>query len=356
MLPGFVFQSVVIGGGYATGKELVEFFFLAGPPGGILGMLVSMVIWSVTMAASFELARVTKSYDYRSFFSQTLGQCRILFEIAYFALILLVLSTLGAASGALITENLGISPIWGIAGLMISIGILVFYGSSVIESFLAGWSFLLYGAYAVFVIWCFNAFGDDIVSNFSTYPIKGGWFEGGVSYAGYNLACIPAVIFCTRYITSRKEAVTAGILAGPIAMIPGLLFFTVLIGYYPEITNQQLPVNFLLNALDMPIFKIIFEVILFGTFIETGTAFIHSINERMAEVFEERNKQMPRWMRPGIALGVLFVAIFLASWIGLVDLIANGYGTLTYVFIILIVLPLFTVGIWKINQAVPRTN
>ena len=27
LLPGFVFKGVVIGGGYATGRELVEFFF-----------------------------------------------------------------------------------------------------------------------------------------------------------------------------------------------------------------------------------------------------------------------------------------------------------------------------------------
>ncbi len=40
-LPGFLFQSVLIGGGYATGRELVEFFLSAGPVGGLLGMLVA---------------------------------------------------------------------------------------------------------------------------------------------------------------------------------------------------------------------------------------------------------------------------------------------------------------------------
>ena len=31
LLPGFVFEAAVIGGGYATGRELVEFFLPAGP-------------------------------------------------------------------------------------------------------------------------------------------------------------------------------------------------------------------------------------------------------------------------------------------------------------------------------------
>ena len=33
LLPGFVFQSGVIAGGYGTGRELVEFFLPYGPPG-----------------------------------------------------------------------------------------------------------------------------------------------------------------------------------------------------------------------------------------------------------------------------------------------------------------------------------
>ena len=45
VLPGFVFQSIVIGGGYGTGRELVEFFLTQGPAGGYLGMLLATTIW-----------------------------------------------------------------------------------------------------------------------------------------------------------------------------------------------------------------------------------------------------------------------------------------------------------------------
>ena len=60
LLPGFVFQSIVIGGGYGTGRELVEFFLLRGPFAGYLGMLVATVIWGVVLALGFELARAGK--------------------------------------------------------------------------------------------------------------------------------------------------------------------------------------------------------------------------------------------------------------------------------------------------------
>lgn len=348
LLPGFIFQSVIIAGGYATGREIVEFFFASGPIGGLLGMLVAMTIWSVSLAACFELARITKSYDYQTYFSQTLGRFSFLFEIAYVLQIILVISIVGAAAGGLLEANYGIASIWGTLFMMASVGTLVFYGSSLIEKFLSVWSILLYVAYASFVILCINVFGDQISSNFSTAEIGEGWFMGGLSYSGYNLATLPAVLFCIRHITSRKEAIGAGLLAGPIAMIPAAFFFVAMVGYYPDIAEQSLPVNYLLNMLDVPIFKIIFEIILFGTFIETGTAMIHSVNERIAVAYHTKDRDMPRFMRPVIAFIILFTAIYLATAFGIVNLISSGYGTITYLFIILLIPPLFTIGLWKI--------
>jgi hypothetical protein len=74
LLPGFVFMAVVIGGGYATGREVVQFFFPMGAWGGFKGQAVSALVWSVVCAISFELARVTKAYDYRTFTAALLGR------------------------------------------------------------------------------------------------------------------------------------------------------------------------------------------------------------------------------------------------------------------------------------------
>jgi len=47
-------------------------------------------------------------------------------------------------------------------------------------------------------------------------------------------------------------------------------------------------------------------------------------------------------------LVILFTAIVMATNFGVVNLISSGYGTLTWIFIILIIVPLFTIGIRKI--------
>jgi uncharacterized membrane protein YkvI len=69
LLPGFVFQSVIIAGGYGTGRELVEYFLNFGPIGGILGMLlITTLMWSIVLAVTYEFSRKLKAYDYRTFF------------------------------------------------------------------------------------------------------------------------------------------------------------------------------------------------------------------------------------------------------------------------------------------------
>jgi uncharacterized membrane protein YkvI len=349
LLPGLVFQSVVIAGGYGTGRELVEFFLAYGPLGGMLGMLlVSTVIWSAVCASSFEFARVFRAYDYRSFFTHLLGRGWPLFEICYLALLLIVLAVIGAAAGTILEETFGLGYAVGVLGVMAAVAYLVFRGSATIERVLAAWSFVLYSVYLILCVWSFSRFGGEILSALAVGEMKEGWVLGGLRYAAYNLAVIPAVLFCTRHIESRREAVTAGLLAGPIAILPGLLFYLAMSGHYPAIVDRAVPANFLLELLGSRPFQIAFQAVLLGTMIETGTGMIHAVNERIAAAYARKGRSMPAIVRPAAAAGLLVLASLIARF-GLIDLIAKGYGTLTWLFLLIFVLPVLTRGVWKIR-------
>jgi len=200
-LPGFLFQSVIIGGGYATGRELVEFFLLSGPVGGLLGMLVATLLFSLVAAISFELARMTRSYNYRSFFKHLLGKAWFLFEIGYLLLGLLVLAVVGAAAGEMVATHLGLNQAYGTVALMTLVGLLVFWGTGLIERVLAGWSFLLYATYVVFVALYLSRYWGDFTQVLSTGEINSDWWLGGIRYAGYSLAVIPIIFFCVKHMS-----------------------------------------------------------------------------------------------------------------------------------------------------------
>ena len=348
ILPGLIFQSVVIAGGYATGRELVEFFLTNGPRAGLYGMLVATVVWSLVLATSLEFARLTNSRDYKTFFRNLLGRAWVLYEIVYIITIVLILSVVGSAAGILLFEMINTPPIIGTILLIATIGFLTFFGTALIEKVLASWSVLLYVVYVAFLIVGFIQFGGDIETSFSLPVLETAWLSDGIKYASYNLAIIPTILFCLRHINTRKEAITGGLLGGVLAILPGILFYFVLAGFYPDIINEAVPINFILAAIGIPFFQILFQVVTFGTFIETGTALLHALNERIAITYAEKSQLMPTYLRPAVALITMFIAVFISDRIGLIALIANGYVLLTYLFLGVFVIPLFTVGIYKI--------
>lgn len=350
LVPGFVFQSVVIAGGYGTGRELVEFFLNLGPLGGLLALGISTAVFSAVAMATYEFARVHEAYDYRHFFRELLGRGWVAFEAAYVVLLVLILAVVAAAAGAIAEDTFGIDHALGVAGITAAVGALVLGGSGLIERVFSAWSFALYGVYLVFFAWCLHRFGGDLAQNLAVEPAGSRWAWEGVRYAGYNLAILPATFSALRAHRSRRDALVAGALTGPIAMIPALLFTLAMIGEYPAILAERVPSNQILSVLGSRGFQVVFQIVLFGTLIETGTGLIHAVNERIAGLRADARRPMPGWVRPAVAVAFLGLGAAVSRF-GLVGLIARGYGTLTLVFLAVYVVPILTLGVWRLRRA-----
>ncbi|MFL9842263.1 hypothetical protein ABS767_14935 [Sphingomonas sp. ST-64] len=354
LLPGLAFKGVVIGGGYATGRELAEFFVPSGPQGGLWGMVLAMAIWSAVCAATFAFAHLTRSYDYRSFFQRLLGPGWIVFEIVYILLLVLILAVVGAAAGE-IGASFGAPSVLGTLILAGTIAAVASFGTESVERLFKYASMLLYLVYALFVVIGLWLFGDAIATNIATPAPTTGWFMGGVAYAGYNLVAAAVVLPMTAHFTSRRDAVLAGTIAGPLAMLPALGFFLCMLAFYPGIADETLPSAFLLGQMGLPLFTVAFQAMIFAALLETGTGIVHAVNERVAGVWQaKRGTTLGPRPRAGIALALLLGCAFVATSIGLVALIGGGYRLLAYAILAVFVLPLMTLGVWRIVRARPE--
>jgi uncharacterized membrane protein YkvI len=347
-VPGLVFQGVLIGGGYGTGRELVEYFMKNGPLGGILGMfLITSVLWSLILAVTFEFSRKFKHYDYRSLLLDLLGRFWVIFEVFFILLLIVVMAVIGSAAGVLLRDFFGFPYLVGVGIMLASVGFLTFKGSSVIEKFLSGWSIFIYVVYAFFLVVAIIKFGPLIQKNLTSGTILPKWAIGAFKYGLYNMCVFPAVLFCIRNIETRKEAISAGALAALIGIVPGFLFYIAILGHYPEVISEEIPAVFVIQKTEVPFLLVIFLVMLVGTLIETGTGFIHSVNERVQSAFKSRGKVFPRWMRPLIAVLMLLVSLGLSTF-GIIDLVAKGYGLMSWGVFFIYVIPLMTLGLYKI--------
>jgi len=349
LLPGFAFKAVVIGGGYATGRELAEFFMPSGPWGGLAAMLLAMVIWCAVCAATFLFARMVQAYDYQTFFKALLGRGWFVFEAAYILLVVLILAVFGAAAGAIGEAAFGLPKLAGTLALMVGIAGFTMFGSGSVERLFKYVSFLLYGVYAVFVVLAFTHFGDRIAEGFQMDVPPDGWALGGLTYSGYNIIGAVVVLPVVRHLTSDRDAVIAGLVAGPLAMVPAVLFFVAMVAFYPGIANETLPSDFLLQRFNLPAFHALFQLMIFCALLESGSGGVHAINERIARALQSsRGTVLSTTHRLAIASALLVVCMLLADRFGLVTLIAKGYRALAYVFLAVYVLPLMTVGVVRL--------
>ncbi|MDM7956506.1 hypothetical protein [Blastomonas sp.] len=355
LLPGFALKAVIIGGGYATGRELAEYFVPSGPWGGLAAMLLATLICTTVAAITFMLARALNAYDYRSFFQQLLGRGWIAFEISYLIFVILILAVFGAAAGAIGAATFGWPELLGSVVLAVAIVGTTSLGTGAVEQLFKYASMLIYAVYALFIVFALSSFGDRIGASFAAAPAPSGdWMAGGLTYASYNIVGAVIILPVLRHLTSQRDALIAGLIAGPLTMLPAILFFVAMMAFYPGIGGETLPSDFLLRQMAVPGFQMVFQLMIFVALLESGVGAIHAINERIAGALKTRSRPAPGALaRAAIGAVILTGCMFVAARIGLVDLIASGYSFLAWLFLAVYVVPLLTFGVYRLIRT-PR--
>jgi uncharacterized membrane protein YkvI len=310
------------------------------------------VLFSAGCALTFLFARATRSLDYQSFFKALLGPGWVAWEITYILFVILILAVYGAAAGEIGAALFGLPTVAGTLLLMAGIILAVMFGNKSVERLFEWVSVLLYGVYALFFIFALSSFGGRIAAAFATPAPADHWALNGATYFSYNIIGAIVVLPVMRHLTCRRDAIVAGVICGPLTMLPALLFVLAAVGFRADVTNATLPSDFLLQRLGMPWFHFLFQLMVFSALLESGASAVHAFNERVDKAWQ-RHKGAPLGPRQrfGLALALLVLCMFLASAIGLVDLIGAGYRALAYVLLAIFVLPLVTIGLSSILKS-----
>jgi uncharacterized membrane protein YkvI len=172
-----------------------------------------------------------------------------------------------------------------------------------------------------------------------------------MQYSFYNVTAIPIILYAARGIESRREAILAGTIGAAIAIIPALMLHVSFITQFPSILDAELPIYDVFVQLDLGWLKFLYLIVLFGTFIETGAGNIQGFIERLDGWWVERTgNTMNRGVHAVVAGVVVSLAGSLAQ-VGIVSLIADGYGTLAWGFMLVYIIPLLTVGVWRLVKS-----
>ncbi len=349
IFPIAAYQAVAIAGGYGTGREVIEFFTSNGIFGGLYGLVTAAIFLGVVTALSFEFARIFRVYDYRLFFKELIGPLWILFEILYILLFLIVLAVVASAAGNILSSRLGAPENLGLVLMLGIIASLLFFGREVVERSLVVVTLLLLTAFIYYLAAVLSVDGSLILDRLLTaQETDFSWLKPALQFGMYSAAVAVIILFSTRGIETRKEAFVSGGLCGLIFMVPGLLFHISFIGRIDVITEIQVPVYWMIDQIDVPYLLIVYLFAMFGTFLGTGLGFLQAVSERLdAWATDKMGTTLPRWLHVCVAVGALLISAVLGQF-GIIDLIAKGYGTIAWGFLFVFIIPIMTVGVYKI--------
>jgi uncharacterized membrane protein YkvI len=351
LTPAAVFVSVVIGGGYGTGREVVEYFSLYGMKGGLLGMGMATIVFAVVLACTYEFARVFGVYEYRNFFRQLIGHFWFLFELLYVLAFVLIMGVISSAAGKIVEQELGLPGSLGLIAMLVLVSSLVMFGRGAVEKVLTLWCVLMYGVFAVYLVKMWGAGGSDPWVLVAASTVDREWWVGGLLYPMYNVAIAPVLLFSARAIRTRRQAIGAGAFTAVFAMVPALLFHLSYTVGYPDVIEQPIPNYWMIDRFGSPLLMAFFLVALFGTLVQTGAGLVHGLIERVeAMLGGVGGHGLNRFARAAIAVSALIVS-GLVGLIGIIELIGKGYSATAFGFALVYVLPICTWGVIRIARA-----
>ncbi len=345
-LPGIILQSVLIGGGYATGREIVEYGAKFGAMGWLSGLAI-FIGFALISTLTIEACRKWQVYDYKSLLQKMVGKGWIVYEIVYLMLAILIIAVMAAAAGEILHSTLGFNPWIGIVLIIAVVGFLNYKGDETIARLETIGTIALFITYAVFSINIFTSKTQEIVNVFQRWdtsyladtPGLAPILWTGILYVGYNLAVYPASFFTYRNIEKRSESILAGILSGLLMTIPWFLTYFAIMAFYPDKQVLGAGVPWLLMLQNFhPAFIIAFSIVVGWTLIETATGMIHGFIGRVDNELKQKGRPLKKINKAYISLAALFVALLL-SQVGIIDLVAKGYALMAYAMIAVYALP-----------------
>ena len=241
-----VYIGAVMGAGFATGQELVQYFVRFGVA-GLLGILACGAVFALVGFKVLYFMHMRELRDYRGFLRCIMGsRLGAAAEMVSFCFIVALYSSMLAASGALAYQWLGINRLWGSGVMMLICSLLVIGGVKSLGAVNFLLCPLLIGGSALVGLWLY--FGS--VQVFApAMRIDDNILGSAVVYVSYNvISSVSLLCAVSKQVRNLRDAVIGGVAGGLIVGIIGLALALPLYKYFDLTAGSELPVLSLISG------------------------------------------------------------------------------------------------------------
>jgi len=280
------YLGAVIGAGFASGQEIVQFFTAYGEE-GIKGVIVAMVLFAFFGGLLLNMAHQQKKSRYQDILTYMMGErCSRGVDILLALFLFLGISTMLAASGAVFYEHLYLPKGLGIFLAYVMVLLMLFSGKKgliVSYNLLVPLKMLL-----ILVIASYAAFYpvQPSVETYTTFLCPGNprlWIIAAVLYVAYNFSLAMVVLTEYQSITSRKSGVTGAIWGGLILGLLVLVNFLALRKFIPSIFMYEVPMLYIAGNISVTA-KQVYTAVLWVGILTTALANAYGFSQRFSSL------------------------------------------------------------------------
>ena len=327
---GFAYVGIVVGAGFSTGQEVMQFF----TPYGLwsyIGVLISGLILGFIGRQVAKIGTAFKAKNHESTLQYLFGEkfSKILDYILVFFLFGIAV-TMIAGSGSTFQESFGI-PTW-LGALIMTVVIyltLLLDFNKIVSALGIVTPFLIIMVVLIAVYYLFA--GSVPISEVNSTVEKTSIFWGavrGLMYGGLAFAVGFSTVVAIGGDASKRKVSGAGAMFGGVVytILLALINFA-LQSEYPKIKNAEIPTLTLANDIN-PWIGLVLTIIMLVVMYNTILGLCYSFAARFTETYSKKYH---------VFIVIMMIAAFILSFVGFADLINFLYNIMGVVGLFIVV-------------------
>ncbi|WJY67111.1 YkvI family membrane protein [Corynebacterium auris] len=328
----FAFIGVLVGAGFASGQEAMQYFVAFGTQ-GFWGAILSAALMLIGGISVLELGSYFQAQEHMEVLGRISGKVvSWILDIATITTLFSIGFVMFAGAGSNLNQQFGL-PVW--VGALIMLVLVMGIGMLDVDKVTGAIGFLT-PFLVIFVVagctWTIvNASPDWTALNQSAEQVSTtlpSWWVSSLNYTGLNFICVTsmAIVIGGNYLDPRAAGV-GGALGGLGYLVMLLLLCGALLVSVDSVAGQDMPTLTLINEIN-PTLGLVMSFIIFGMIFATALGMFYALGKRLSRGRTDKFR-------------VIFISAcllgFVLSFAGFQNLVSYVYPVLGYMGVVLIV-------------------
>lgn len=278
------YLGAVIGAGFASGQEIVQFFVAYGAV-GMRGVILAGVLFAFFGSQVLAMGRYWQTGGYQAILAQLFGsRLGSIVDSLLSLFLFLGICTMFSASGAIFYEHLYLPAPVGILSAYAAVILLLLKDhQGLVSSYnlLVPVKILLLLSVAIYAVCSQESLYVGLVPELVTVPNKELWPLASLLYVAYNFS-LAMVILAEYNEPSYRRTATLGALTGGLLLgLMALIMYQALLINMPEVMHYEVPMLYVAGRIGKGL-KMIYLIVLWLGILTTALANTYGFAKRLA--------------------------------------------------------------------------